>query len=244
MRDLLIIDDEYEIRNGIARYFPWNNLAIEVAAVCEGGAEALALLARRNIDLILCDIRMPEMDGIRFAEIVREYNYPCQIVFLSAHKDFEYARKAIELGVKNYIIKPAGYDELYATFSKLVREEDEEEEVLRDRPDSFEGALSDQVSMLISADLRNASLSSVSDSVSLSPNYLSSLLYQECGKTFSALAMDVRMKEAASLLRDTRLKVYEICEMVGYANVKSFTRAFRHYYGIPPREFGLQFHEQ
>ncbi len=268
MLRILIIDDEFGIRNGIASYFPWASLGIEVAAICEDGVEALELMEKDHFDLLLCDIRMPRMDGIRFAEIVRERKYPCEIVFISAHKDFDYARKAIELGIRNYIVKPAGYEELHDVFSKLVKEREaaaansaihsaespdrsQAERFSTDRPQADRQAgdgnpaghsvtskppagLSERLAGLFEKDLRDISLTLAARHLGMSPNYLSTRLHAETGKTFSELLTDVRMNRAKALLGNRNLRVHEISAMVGYASTKSFIRAFRCHFGTSP----------
>jgi two-component system response regulator YesN len=243
MRRLLIIDDEYGIRTGIASYFPWASLGIEVGATCQDGFEALEAMASSRFDFVLCDIRMPRMDGLRFAEIARERGYHCDIVFISAYKDFEYAKKAIELGVKDYIVKPAGYEELQASFSKLMAEAGAK--AGSGSRSAEEGAahlgagtdLGPRLALLLDRDLRSVTLPIAARKLEMSPNYLSSRLHKETGKTFSELLMTARMTRARTLLADRANRVRDISAMVGYASVKSFIRAFKAFHGGSPTEF-------
>jgi two-component system, response regulator YesN len=248
MLRLLIVDDEYGIRTGIASYFPWASLGIEVVDSCQDGEEALSRMAEESVDIVLCDIRMPKMDGIRFARALRERGYRCDIVFMSAYKDFEYAKQAIELGVKNYIVKPAGYEELLEVFSKLAREIGAREaEELRspsasgdsgDGPGSSSGglALPERLALLFERELKDLALTTAAERLGMSPNYLSARLRKETGKTFSELLMDARMKRAKELLANREYRVGEIGSLVGYVNSKSFIRAFKAYYGSSPSE--------
>lgn len=244
MRRLMIIDDEYGIRTGIASYFPWKSLGIEVGAVCQDGVEALAAMAESRFDYVLCDIRMPRMDGLRFAEIVQERGYPCDIVFISAYKDFDYAKRAIELGVKSYIVKPAGYEELQAAFSKLVAESGPSPTASEASAPGCEAApfaegseLAKRLYLVLVRDLARASLSSVAAELAMSPNYLSARLHKETGKTFSELLLTARMAKAKELLADRACRVSDVSAMVGYASPKSFMRAFKAHFGGSPKEF-------
>ena len=237
MLRLLIIDDEAAIRAGISAYFPWASLGIEVAATCQDGLEALAAMETTKFDLILCDIRMPRMDGIAFAEKVRERGYPCDIVFISAHKDFAYAKKAIELGAREYIVKPAGFDELNEVFSKIVKERAASAEPDRPENPAPTASLAERATRLFERNLVNISLPSIASKLNMSPNYLSAKLHQETGKTFSELLLDARMKKAERLLADPANRVGAISALVGYANTKSFIRAFRLYFGSSPTAF-------
>lgn len=218
MLRLLIIDDESTIRTGVATYFPWASLGIEVAGACRDGLEALALMETTPVDLVLCDIGMPRMNGIAFVEAARGRGYRCDIVFISAHKDFDYAKRAIELGVREYIVKPAGYEELFDVFSKLVRErqlaserqfaserQHASERQLAGQPTAPESApapsptLAAQTRRLIEADLAAITLPAAAEKLGMSPNYLSAKLRQECGRTFSDLLLEARMARAYRL---------------------------------------------
>jgi YesN/AraC family two-component response regulator len=272
---LLIVDDEFAIRNGIASYFPWAGLGIEVGAVCQDGLEALARTRAERFDFILCDIRMPRMDGIAFIEALRARGSDADVVFISAHKDFEYAKRAIDLGVKHYIVKPAGYEELNEVFSRLAKEREAKLLAARDEAgaaaasEAAAGAgagtiagagagaaaatvgasaaapaaaprgqsLAERLALLLEGDLRGLCLATASSLLGLSPNYLSTRLRAETGKTFSELLADARMARARRLLSDRSNRVADVAALVGYADCKSFIRAFGHRYGKPPSAF-------
>ncbi len=239
MFKLLIVEDEKAIRNGIATYFPWGNLGIEVAGACGDGEEAMEFVKSREVDLILCDIRMPRMDGLAFTERVRELGLECVIVLISAHKDFEYARRAIELGVRHFIVKPAGYDALNAVFSKLAaelsaREKERKERDMAVQEDASLKGFEATVSEYVDRNLPAATLASVSRAFGMSANYFSTLFHKRTGTTFSEFLGERRLARAKTLLETTDERVYRIGESVGYSNPKSFMRAFRDRYGLTP----------
>lgn len=95
MYRLLIADDEYEIRTGLANYFPWDTVGFEVADLCSNGVEALSFIEKQTVHAVLCDVKMPIMDGLTFAKLLREKYPDVKLVFLSGYKDFEYVRKAL-----------------------------------------------------------------------------------------------------------------------------------------------------
>ncbi len=235
MLRLLIIDDESTIRTGVATYFPWASLGIEVAGACRDGLEALALMETTPVDLVLCDIGMPRMNGIAFVEAARGRGYRCDIVFISAHKDFDYAKRAIELGVREYIVKPAGYEELFEVFSKLVREREfAPPTTAAETAPAPSLTLAERTRRLIEADLAAITLPAAAEKLGMSPNYLSAKLRQECGRTFSDLLLEARMARASVILQDPASRVGQVARLVGYANTKSFIRAYRLSFGGPP----------
>ncbi|MCU6710452.1 response regulator [Paenibacillus sp. J5C_2022] len=121
MRDkVLLVDDEAHITRNLEKVIPWEMLGLEVAATAKNGVDALALMEKESIQLLLCDIRMPVMDGLELVREVREREFPCDIIMLSGYQDFAYTRTAIQYGVKDYILKPIPYDELTGVIARVM----------------------------------------------------------------------------------------------------------------------------
>ncbi|TYP74806.1 response regulator [Paenibacillus methanolicus] len=116
MYTLMIVEDEPLIREGLKHYFPWSELGVTRIIEAEDGAqgERLALLERP--DLVITDIRMPEMDGLTMIERLRPRLSSAAFVILTGYNDFEYAQRAIKLGnIQAYLLKPLEYEESLAT---------------------------------------------------------------------------------------------------------------------------------
>jgi two-component system response regulator YesN len=120
---LLIVDDERPICEGLMA-FAWGELGFEAAGSASNGEEALAILAKMGVDVILTDIKMPFIDGIELCCRVRKLYPKTKMVLLTGHKDFEYARAAVGIGVSEYLLKPVDIDELRALFLVLKDELD------------------------------------------------------------------------------------------------------------------------
>ncbi|HEX7055665.1 MAG TPA: response regulator, partial [Bacilli bacterium] len=117
----LLADDEINILKNLSQVIPWNDMDIEICALAKNGQEALEAAKQHFPDIILCDIRMPVMDGISFIEHVRELGMPCEVLLLTGYQDFEYARSAIRLNVKDYVLKPIDYEGLQANIAQIAR---------------------------------------------------------------------------------------------------------------------------
>ena len=83
----------------------------------------------------------------------------------------------------------------------------------------------------------SVTLKEIADHFSYHPNYISTLLHQELGKTFSQIVLEMRMDRAIILLRGTTLSIEEIAAMLGYSNHSNFYKAFKGYYGLTPRDY-------
>ncbi|SFB58144.1 two-component system, response regulator YesN [Cohnella sp. OV330] len=101
---VVIVDDEYPIREEL-RAFPWEACDAVLIGEAENGEEALALCEKYSPDIVVTDITMPIMDGLTFIRELRKNHPVTQIILLTCHSDFEYARRAIALGASDYILK-------------------------------------------------------------------------------------------------------------------------------------------
>lgn len=121
MYSLLIADDEALIRNGIKKIIDWESLGFSEIFLAEDGQEALEIIRKNKVDLVLTDIVMPFMDGLELSKVLSEEFPEIHVVILTGHEDFEYAQKSVDLGVKNYILKPVGAETLYKKMSEICK---------------------------------------------------------------------------------------------------------------------------
>lgn len=117
MFKVLIVDDEWLVREGLKRTIAWNDLDCEIVADASDGPSALELIGNLLPDLVLTDIRMPGMDGLELARQVAAQYPDIQIVFLTGFDEFHYAHQAIKLGAADFVLKPTDPEEL----KKVVR---------------------------------------------------------------------------------------------------------------------------
>ncbi|WP_409344404.1 response regulator [Paenibacillus sp. MBLB4367] len=104
---LVIVEDEFRLRSRIAEGIPWEEHGIDLVGAAENGKEGLALVEKIGADIVLADIRMPVMDGLEMAGILHARYPHVKTVILSGHDEFEYARQSLQLGVLDYLLKPA-----------------------------------------------------------------------------------------------------------------------------------------
>lgn len=128
MRSLLIVDDEPIAVQGIRSGVDWTALGISRVLTAHGVAQAKAVFAREPVDVMLCDIEMPQGSGLQLLEWVRANHPRTETVFLTCHADFLYAKQAIQLGSLDYLLKPIPYADLEAAVRKALRKIDEESE--------------------------------------------------------------------------------------------------------------------
>ena len=106
-----------------------------------------------------------------------------------------------------------------------------------EKPDTVAETLSGRIVQFIHSHPESVTLKEISEHFSYHPNYISTLLHRELGKTFSQIVLENRMDRAVILLRGTTLSIEEIAAMLGYSNHSNFYKAFREFYGQTPREY-------
>jgi len=117
-RVLLADDEEYDLQ-GLQRFVPWAQLEMEVVASVNSGFAALDYIQNEAIDLLITDIRMPNMSGLELARKVLEIWSDVQIVFISGYEDFQYAKQALALNACSYILKPVDDTELLSVLKNV-----------------------------------------------------------------------------------------------------------------------------
>ena len=119
---IAVIEDEKPIREGLVHILNKISPEYQVVGSAENGAEGLILLEEEMPDLIMLDIQMPDMDGLQMLKEARARGIYTKVIILTAYSDFSYAKKAIELGIENYLLKPVNLTELKKTLEKIKEE--------------------------------------------------------------------------------------------------------------------------
>ena len=119
MYQVLIVDDEAPIRDGLKCIMDWESLGFSICGEASNGEEALRLILNLKPDLVLMDIHMPKMLGLTVVKKAREQDYKGRFIILSGYSDFNYAQEAIRYGVEGYLTKPIDEETLLEVVSKI-----------------------------------------------------------------------------------------------------------------------------
>ncbi|MFS7001981.1 response regulator [Carnobacterium maltaromaticum] len=103
----MIVDDEFYIRNGLAKILPWEDFGYSVIAVANDGKDALDFLAKKQPDILFTDIMMPKIDGIELTKTIFEKWPTIIVIVLSSYNDFHYVKTALKNGASEYLLKPS-----------------------------------------------------------------------------------------------------------------------------------------
>ncbi|MDC7124975.1 MAG: response regulator, partial [Spirochaetales bacterium] len=120
--NVLVIDDERIIRDGISKSIDWEALNLNLQGSCEDAFDALDIFNNNPPDIAIVDIRMPGMSGLELIETVRKEGIPIQFIILSGYGEFELAQKAISFGVRQYLLKPINPEKLKQSLMDISKE--------------------------------------------------------------------------------------------------------------------------
>ncbi|MBQ7614008.1 MAG: response regulator [Butyrivibrio sp.] len=236
MYTLVIVDDEQKILDGIADLFPWDNIGFNVAGKFTNAKLALDYIDKNPVDVVLTDIKMPGMDGLSFAEKIKK-DTESFVIILSSYSDYEFMRRALKVEVDDYLLKPINYGDLSECFDKVREALDEKNQVQLEDNAPYYDKIIRAIDNYIEENFQKANLVNAAETVGISAGYLSKIYKEKKGIGFQEKLNCVRMKKAVSMLMDVSFKSYEIAYNVGYDSPKNFTRAFKAYYGVTPRDY-------
>lgn len=135
MLKVFLVEDEAIIRRGIKNNIPWEKEEFEFAGEASDGELAYPMIKKIKPDIVITDIKMPFMDGLELASIIRKEMPNTKIIILSGYNEFDYAKRAISIGVTDYQLKPISSDKLLETVKRvgeIIREEQAQKKLLEE----------------------------------------------------------------------------------------------------------------
>ncbi len=124
MLKVLIADDEKNICLMIQKLIVWEEYGMEVIDLAHNGVDAMTIIEEKHPDIVISDIRMPGYDGLKLVQKARDLGLETDFVIISGYKYFEYAHRALNLGVEHYLLKPIDKKELQETLHKIIKKRD------------------------------------------------------------------------------------------------------------------------
>lgn len=257
MYKVLIVDDEPIIVEGLRKSIKWETYDCKVVATACSGREALELIPKKQPDLMISDISMPEMDGLQMIAAIKTQYPKIQITILTGYRDFDYAQEAIRLGVTRFLLKPSKMNELkeaVETMVNLLKEQEiiieevtqktEDEQLIKEletkelaqkeqaEPESSSFIVKNALTYIEANYKRKLKLIDVAEETYVSQWHLSKLLNRHMGQNFSEILNGIRIEHAKELLKDPSLRIGDIADEVGFLDMAHFSRVFKKQQGI------------
>ncbi|MEC0266084.1 response regulator transcription factor [Paenibacillus anseongense] len=105
MLNVMLVDDDVPMIKYLTKLISWESLGLRLAATANSGESAMQIFHETQLDLVITDIGMPQMDGLELVAQLKALKPELQVVFLTCHEEFHYARKAVQLDAVDYLIK-------------------------------------------------------------------------------------------------------------------------------------------
>ncbi|WP_430510315.1 response regulator transcription factor [Gottfriedia solisilvae] len=248
-KTILIVDDEQATRQGLKKTLEkWSSGTYEILSAANG-QDTFDLMSKTKIHLLVTDICMPEMDGLKLLETLKNKGHKFVSIIISGHPDFEYAQEAIRLGVVSYLLKPVSKQKLIEAIEQALEREASierieymekvaDQKLLKiDRSENQSNSIKEAKNFINENINKQISLKEVAEAVHLNASYFSVLFKEQIGLTFSEYLTRKRLQLAKNRLLTTDLQIEEIALEVGYQTAKYFIKIFKDYEGITPSKF-------
>lgn len=251
---ILLVDDDIEICRYIkSELSDWYRFVI-----CKNGKEALKQLLSADFDLVVSDVVMPEMDGITLLRNIKgNANIShVPVIMLTSKSEISDRLEGIKLGADAYLAKPFSLEELHLTIDNLIdnvrrlkgkftgalKQDDKVEKV---EVKGYDEELMERIMKVVNENLSDSdfNVEKMCDEVGVSRTQLHRKLKEMTGVPTSEFLRNIRLNEAARLIREHKINITQVSYMVGFANNSHFSTAFKKYFGMSPTEYAARYSE-
>ena len=251
---ILLVDDDIEICRYIkSELSDWYRFVI-----CNNGKEALKQLLSGDFDLVVSDVVMPEMDGITLLRNIKgNANIShVPVIMLTSKSEISDRLEGIKLGADAYLAKPFSLEELHLTIDNLIDnvrrlkgkfsgalKQDDKVEKIEVKGNDEE--LMERIMKVVNENMGDSdfNVEKMCDEVGVSRTQLHRKLKEMTGVPTSEFLRNIRLNEAARLIREGKINITQVSYMVGFANNSHFSTAFKKYFGMSPSEYAAKYTE-
>lgn len=246
---VLIIDDEKICVEELKEDIEWEGLGIrpDVVTGVYSVRQAQNYLRDHEAHIVICDVEMPGKNGLDFIEWITEWarftNGPMECIMLTCHPEYEFVRRALQLGCLDYVLKPMDPAEMEQVLAKAVsrireREKKEQRSGRLEHAGACTDAVYGRIIPYIEENLtKSISVEMIADHVSLNPQYMMRMFKKETGESILVYVTNRRMEMAREMLLKTDWSIEKITEEVGYFSTAHFGKLFKKIEGISPGQY-------
>ena len=233
---LLIVDDERLTRESLCDFIDWKALGINTVHCASNGLQAFEISSCRPPDIVLCDIKMPKMDGITFCKRLREMSMRCEIIFLSGYPDKENLKEALHIHAMDFLEKPLDTERVTEAVRQAIARRS-------NSPEADEAPLRrtkvEEIEYYIRQHMGDHALSvgKIAKAFNLNQSYFCTFFKGKTGMLPSEYIVRTRVNEAKKLLTNHAYKLYDIASLVGFTDPDYFSAVFRKYTGMAPSQY-------
>lgn len=241
MVNVYIADDEVWIILGLKKLLEKLDIDAYVVGTANNGLMAKEEIERFKPDVVFADIRMPGLSGLELLQEIPKVSPDSKVVIISGYAEFSYAQEAVQHHAFDYLLKPIKEEDLSRVMTSLLSEMGEGEASGEmddgERPPAYDRMIDNVISEIREHYMEDISLTSLSAKYNISLGHLSKMIKESLSVNFSDYIASLRIQRAKELLRDDRLSIQEIAEIVGYNDYFYFTKVFKRVEGISPSKY-------
>ena len=236
---ILVVEDEQLILKNLVKKIDRLGLPARVVAQAADGVSALALQEQYLPEIIITDIRLPGMDGLELIYQVQQKYPATKFIVISGYGDFEYAKRAIQLQVSDYLLKPVKEEELCKSLSRLIlsvqsAHNDLELELQTEGHRAKVELIKSYIQQNYAKDIN---VNTIAQRFGYTPTHLPRLFMKIEQVNISKYLSQIRINYAKQLLHDKTILVKRIGEKVGYPDPYHFSKIFKSATGMTPGEY-------
>ncbi|MFD2570525.1 response regulator [Spirosoma soli] len=241
MAKILVVEDDNQLRHNIVEQLELNNHEVRSA---KNGVQALEVIQTFSPNLILCDIMMPEMDGISFIRAIKSDPYYSYIpfIFLTAKVAQQDLIQGLEEGAVDYLPKPFLHKELLLKVNNITNQQRElvvrqlQQSIADEEPD-FQFAK--QFTELLERHFSNAALTAeqMAEEVNMSLSAMQRTIKKNFQSNFSEMLKEYRLQKATNYLTQTDHSIQWVADRCGFSSLSYFSYCFKEAYQVPPLQF-------
>ncbi len=236
MYTYVILDDNRLVVSATKKMIDGFDLPIESAGTAFDGISGLTLIREEQPDIILTDIRMPGYDGLQMLEKLREESIGSKFIIISGYGSFEYARRVIQLGAKDFLLKPVAEDELLSVLRRVISELDAEHQQTEEEDRHYSPRVEAAMKWVEQHIHEQISQTDAGEALGISSSHLSRIFKKETKMGFNAYVNRRKMETARVLLQNPKNKVYEVAKQLGYNDYAYFFQVFKKTFGYSPKD--------
>lgn len=243
----LIVEDEQHARASLRKLFAKADIPFEIVGEAANGEEGLEMIRELQPDVVISDIFMPVMDGVRLLQLTREEGLECRFVMLTAVSEFEYARQALEYGASGYLMKLSldlaglkqAMEKVAAELAKIekLRRADKWFPEKNNQEPTDHPEMNRIIAYIEEHFAEDITLKSLADFIRMDASYVSDLFKKKTGTTLTHYIQNRRIQAAKMLLAETERTVSDIGRSVGFENDNYFIKIFKRWCGVTPNEY-------
>lgn len=245
MYRVVIVDVEPIVIERMTKALPWEKWDCRIVAAAHDGEEGRQIIRQQKPDIVFSEITMPRVNGLQMIEDLREEQKNVEISILTRERDFEFAQKAVNLGVRRFLLKPFRTEEIgeavEAMVSNVKQTKGCREQEQNENTNSI--IVSNAIEYIEEHYEERLTLAEVAEHTYVSQWHLSKLLNRDVKQSFSEILNTTRINHAKELLSNRELRIGDIAGMVGFLDIAHFSRVFKKFEGVSANEYRNSLHK-